>query len=161
VPATTTFVSKPRHLRIVVQTAGVPMAEKGTGLVVGKTAGAAIEFNRQQYIATDAEAARLGFGSQQELVEWLRSRQTFDREFYELGKDPEQQLPLTQELLDKITYAAIRGQKDKVREILQAEQASHQRPEVIRTAEIALGELTDGKEGRMPPGRRPGQPQAA
>jgi magnesium-transporting ATPase (P-type) len=73
--------------------------------------------------------------------------------------------PSAEDMLERITDAATRQNVEKLRELkaLEAvgddEQGGHNRQEVIAAVDRALGILTDGKEGKLGPGR-PHRPRA-
>lgn len=144
-----TFVSKYRNYGVTIKTAGLPMMDE-QGRIGAYTPGERAIFNNGKYYTADPE-----------VVEWLRSRPGFNVEFWELGQEPGVILPALGDLLDQITLATARNKPDRLREILAAERDTHNRDEVIRTAEVALNELTAGAEGRRGPGRPPSKTAAA
>lgn len=124
-----------------------------------------VEFIRGSFTATDLEAKKLGFSSASELANAIRQRLTDldemgqTREVWEKGAEPGRQHPSSEEMFERITDASVRRDAKKLRALRDLEmveqdgQGGHQRVDVLAGIDRALAILTDGKEGRLGPGR--------
>jgi hypothetical protein len=145
------FQSKNKRMRVVIEPIHNIYGREG---VQGTTQGKTIEFKDYRYLSKSAEE-----------TEALRGAGTFNQEFWELGNAPDALKPSAEDMLERITDAATRQNVEKLRELkaLEAvgddEQGGHNRQEVIAAVDRALGILTDGKEGKLGPGR-PHRPRA-
>lgn len=147
-----TFLSKYNETRIVLEPK-LPVMD-ATG-VTRFTDGRTVEFRHGRYTAKSAEEAEL-----------IRGSYMFGTEVWELGREPGSQQPPTEEMLERITDASVRRNLGKLRELKalevdgDGELGGHNRPEVLAAVDRALAILTEGKEGKLGPGRpHPVQPE--
>ncbi len=149
----TTFISKAAEFQCVLKQ-GKRIYEGQEQ--VGWTDPGIAEFKRGIFIANDTSAQALGFGGEAELVEALRNRKaTVNQEFWEMGNEPDAMHPAVDILLGKISDYAVDHNVDGLREILAQEQDTHNRHEVLVSAQRALGRLGDTVVGKRGPGRVP------
>ena len=146
-----TFYSKAARFQLVLEPQVKVYGPNGQDAT---TPGKRIEFIRGKFVATEQEAKKLGLTTG-ELVERLREATTYGTEFFEPGNDPNQQHPATEDVLADVMSAVARGQHDKLVAILEREESTHMRPEVIEPVKRALAEVGDTERGKRGPGKPP------
>ena len=118
------FRSRSRRLRVVVR-AQRPRYDQ-YGQQREADAGIVAEFHEGLYTTRDPE-----------IVWSLMTRQSFNREFFRVGMEPDA-VPDSAPVIDRLVKAAIELEVGLIEEILTAERAGDKRPDVIALAETSL-----------------------
>lgn len=143
----TTFISKATNFQIALEPEGRPILNEH-GVMVARTEGLRVRFQQGTHVARDPREADL-----------MRKAKNFNIEFWEVGNEPGAVKPSTEDMLERIADAIARRNLKRLRELkdLEAvgdgEQGGHRRTEVLAAIDRALAIFTDGKEGKLGPGR--------
>lgn len=149
------FQSRGARLRVVLVPERNIYGREGK---IGTEPGTTVQFNNSVFWVNDANAKKLGM-SPSELTQKLREAGTFNLEFWELGNAPGEPKPTVEDMLERITDAATRQNVDRLRELKHLEEegdgerGGHKRSEILAAIDRPLAILTDGKEGKLGPGR--------
>lgn len=148
----TRFYAKAGNFRVVLDP---QLPVNGANGQQSWTNGRSIQFKRGTFTCTDHTARENGFESEKELTARLREAWSYGREFFEPENDPGIQYPLVPDVLTDIMTAVARNQHEKLVAILEQEEATHNRPEVVEPVKRALAEVGDTERGKRGPGKPP------
>jgi hypothetical protein len=106
------------------------------------TEGKAPMLDSEGWLASDEELAERGLpprGEPRDEVQALRSHKQFNVRFWEEGNEPDRARPLEEDFIAELTSATM---------LLQQEQATHQRPVLLRSATAAVEQITAALEAQ-------------
>lgn len=133
--ASVVFISKGAGLRVVTRTASRTMIDNE----VIVRAEEVVEFAPHGRVELDEERDA-------DKIEHLRGLASFNREFFEIGAEPDALKPSVDEQFERILDLATHFDHDALRELIQEEKQTHNRDVVIRAGEAALQRVRQALE---------------
>jgi hypothetical protein len=133
------FISKGMHFQIVHRPPLTRDNNSGGMIVVDR--GHIIDFGTPFRVEGNDLPVGTYVTDDPEIVEWLRNADSFNVEFWEQGNEPDAVHPTMQELAPQIAAATAELDTDALHELLKAELATHNRPDVLAVLEASLGHL--------------------
>lgn len=76
-----------------------------------------------------------------EVAETLRSKESFNLDFHEFGNEPDAVRPALPDALKTLAEASVANDANAVETLIQQEEATHNRPEIVGPAETALANI--------------------
>lgn len=131
-----TFRSKGAHFQIVMRP---PLTRYENGMLITDDAGKILDFGTP-FRSTDGPRGQYTTSDPDE-IEFLRNAASFGVEFWELGNEPDALHPTMAELAPQVAAATAELDVDALRALLEAEEASHKRPDVVTMIESAIEAL--------------------
>jgi hypothetical protein len=135
------FISKGLHFQIVHRPPLTATSDAG-GMIV-KDPGHIIDFGTPFRVEGADQPSGTYVTSDPEIAEWLRAQASFNVEFWESGNEPDAIHPTMAELAPVIAKATAELDVDTLRQLLEAEQGSHNRPDVLSMLEASIGQLEE------------------
>jgi pyruvate/2-oxoglutarate dehydrogenase complex dihydrolipoamide acyltransferase (E2) component len=134
----TTFRSIDENLRLVIEPKTEGLDERGRKVPFP---GKAVEFRNGQFSTDDSTD-----------LEFLRGHRLYNRDFYEVGNEPDRPKPEESAVIADMADAYTDGDADRIRESIRLEYASHSRSNVIATGKQLLEKLgEDPEQDTAPP----------
>lgn len=138
------FISKGAHFQIVYRP---PRSRFENGMLVTDDPGEILDFGTPFRIDGADQPVGTYVTDDPVKIEWLRNAQSFNVEFWEAGNEPDALHPTVAELAPQIAKATAELDTDKLRELLEAEEASHKRADVVTMIESSIEALEAQSEG--------------
>lgn len=145
-----TFIAASKNLRIVHTPETFDLNHAGTR--VATYPGIAIQFEDNKATISEGPDGKalvngkpIGNITAVELIEWLRSRPNINRPqhgFYEIGAAPDEQRPTIAEQMRAIGRAEASGDLPALVALLEGEQDTHGRPDVLNAVQGAIDALS-------------------
>ncbi len=126
-----TFRSKRPGYKVVIEPADEILNHHGK--VVEKIKGLRADFSPEGILTTDDP----------KLIEGLRASNGYNQVFWEDGRPPETPLPTVADQMSEITSAATEGDVGAIEKVIEVEQETHQRVEILSAAKAALATLAE------------------
>lgn len=142
-PTTKTFrfISKGLHFQIVHRP---PLTrDNNSGGMIVEDKGHIIDFGTPFRTEGADQPSGSYTTTDPEIAEWLRAQSSFNLEYWEQGNEPDALHPTIHELAPVIARATAELDVDTLRKLLEAEQGSHKRGDVLAMLDASIAQIEE------------------